>query len=117
MQATNDAVSTYAQALLRSLTRRGTTSLTYTPDAAHCIHTRHTVLGLQSCRVLRVGTADTVGSSRQRPTRRHTGKVIVLAFENALPAVGTDQVRGRFRLLQVCQGIRGGHDGCPSGTA
>ena len=63
---------------------------------------------LYPCRVLRVGTSDTVGSPRQeRPTRRHTGKVIVLAFENALPAVGTDQVRGRFRLLQDCHGIRG----------
>ena len=69
-------------------------------------------------RALRVDTSDTVGSSRQqRPTRRHTGKVIVLAFENALPAVGTDQVRGRFGRLQDGQGIRGGHDGCPSGTA
>jgi len=73
---------------------------------------------LSPCRLVRVGTLDTVGSSRQqRPPCRHVGKVIALAFENTLPAVGTDQVRGRFSRLEDGQGIRGGHDRCSSGPA
>ena len=76
------------------------------------------MLVLEPCRVLRVGTLDTVGSSRQqRSTRRHRGKVVVLAFENTLPTLGTDQVRGRFRRLQEGEGIRGGHVGCLARTA